>query len=948
MKLKSPPFKERIVISAALIWALLAGIHQIPDTELLAFRTVFPDDTWADNVMKTLSLREKIAQLIQIRVAGTFTNRESPQFTDVKAQILQNELGGVVLFAGNVYESAVLLNELQTISKLPLLVTADFERGASFRISDTTSFPWAMAIGATGSEQYAYQQGLITAREARSLGVHWILAPVMDVNNNPNNPVINIRSFGESPQLVARLGSAFIRGARIGGVLTTAKHFPGHGDTSTDSHLGLPVVQSDINRLQSVELVPFRRAIEAGVDSIMTAHIALPQITGNPPIPATLSSRILTDLLRRDLGFHGLIVTDALEMNGVTDRYWCGLAAIRAIQAGADVLLLPTNPVVAIREIERAVKRGDISEGRIDESVKKVLLAKSSLDLQHSRTVSIDRIEEVVSSPDNLSVAQEIADHSITVVKDQQGLIPINPIESPRVFSLVLSSSLESSPAAIFQAEMSQRFSSIRTMWANTRISDELVRSIESAAASADIIVLSTLVRLTSGANSIGIPKRQRTILNKILTSRKRVIWVAFGNPYVFKLAPQAGTYMCTFSYSDVSQIAAARALSGEIGISGTTPVSIPNYFEIGDGLRIPKLEMTLKTPASETTEVFKNSFEKTRRILESLAAEGVFSRGELVVGHKSSVILDYAFGKHEISGNTLGVSPNTIYDIGGLSKIVASTSAAMLSVESGSLILDAPVQDYLPEFKGRDKSRVKIRDLLADASGLPESLQNFTEIEGYDNLLTAICSSPLVFSPATKVLDSELNRILIEEIVSRASGLPFDRFLMLCLLDPLKMETTFINPSANFIAQIARETGYEVISSRPGASGAARIFCRAHDLAVFAQMMLNGGIYDHRRYFSPKTISQFTESRKSSSMVVSLGWLRPSRSNWTGSLFSEKAFGYNTPAGPSLWIDPAKQLFIILLSGSKPESAEIKKIVEARKLIHEAVIDELPTDGRH
>jgi beta-glucosidase-like glycosyl hydrolase len=310
---------------------------------------------------------------VHIRVTGRFLNRRNPAFLELEERVRRNHVGGVILFAGNIYESAVLLNKLQAASPLPLLVAADFERGASFRIADTTSFPWTMAIGATGSEEFAYAQGAITAKESRALGVHWIFAPVLDVNNNPDNPVINIRAYGEDPQLVSRLGCAFIRGARENGVLTTAKHFPGHGDTATDSHIGLPVVPFDESRLESVELAPFRSALAAGVDSVMTAHVAVPGITGEPETPATMSGRILTTLLRGKLGFHGLIVTDALEMGSITTRYWTGQAAVLAIQAGADLLLLPPDPEVAIEEVARAVERGDISLAQINRSVEKVL-----------------------------------------------------------------------------------------------------------------------------------------------------------------------------------------------------------------------------------------------------------------------------------------------------------------------------------------------------------------------------------------------------------------------------------------------------------------------------------------------------------------------------------------------------------------------------------------------
>ncbi|HSW38744.1 MAG TPA: glycoside hydrolase family 3 N-terminal domain-containing protein, partial [Acidobacteriota bacterium] len=527
------------------------------------------DEHWVDTTLNELTLREKIAQLIQIRVPGRFINRLSPEFLSISEQVRNNRIGGVCLFAGNVFDSAMLLNELQGISHLPLIVSSDFERGASFRIADTTSFPWTMALGAAGSEQLAYQKGKVTAREARALGVHWIFAPVMDVNNNPANPVINIRSFGEDPRLVARLGAAFIRGAIEGGVLTTAKHFPGHGDTATDSHIGLPVLKMDLSRLQALEFIPFISAIEAGVDSIMTAHVAVPGVTGQSGTPATLSPMILTDILRNKLRFDGLVVTDALEMAGITDHYWNGLAAVRAIQAGADVLLLPTDAAVAINEIERAVKRGEISEARIDESVRRVLQAKYRLQLHINRQADLTLIGDIVASPENLRYAQEIADRSITVVKDDRRLLPINPLDGKRIFSLVLAPGTESNPGAVFQAEMRRRFPSLHTAWSNSQVTGEILSSIDREAAAADIIVLSTLVRLTTGQVSVSMPANQQRIVRRLLASKKPLIWVSLGNPYVLQIAPEAGTYLCTFSYSDVSQIAAARALSGAIDLAG-------------------------------------------------------------------------------------------------------------------------------------------------------------------------------------------------------------------------------------------------------------------------------------------------------------------------------------------------------------------------------------------
>ena len=841
-------------LSAVLFFSLAFGSSKEPGT------------IWKEKILKSLSLREKIGQLVQIRVPGKFLNRNSPEFLALTEQIRENHVGGVVLFAGNVYESAILLNELQVLSKVPLIVAADFERGLSFRIADTTSFPWTMAVGATGSEQYSYEEGLITGQEARALGVHWIFAPVVDVNNNADNPVINIRSFGEDPKLVARLGSAFVRGAKKAGVLTTAKHFPGHGNTATDSHLGLAVVDSGLEQLLAVEFIPFESAIESGVDSIMTAHVAVPNVTDSPDMPATLSPKILTDLLRNKLNFTGLIVTDALEMGGITNTYWCGQAAIRAIQAGADVLLLPPDAAVAINEVERAVRRGDISEKRIDESVRKLLSAKTRMGLHQKRTVPLGKIREIVASPQSVQLAQEIADHSITLVKDDQRLLPMNPLNDRRLLSIVLTSDLESSPGALFQAELRKRFLSVRTAWGNAGTSDELLASIDKMISESDMIVCASFARPSSGQDTIAIPQNQQTIVKKLAASRKPLVWVAFGNPYILRLAPEAGTYLCTFSYSDVSQIAAAKALAGEIGITGKMPVSIPTYSKVGDGLRVPKLQMVLNEDTSGTAA---NQFEAAKKTVESAVDTGLFAGAEILVGYRGSLEFVFRRGKASFAPNSASVTPATAYGLASLSRLVGTASAAMLAVDSGILLPKALVRDYLPEFAGET---LRVQELLTS-------------------------------------MNVESRAGLVDEIVSRASGTSIGKFLTKELFEPLGIKRT---PSGK--------------TQQPAG---IQLYCRGRELAVFAQMLLNKGMYDHRRFFRPATVAKY--------MGPGGPWSKPSAAEWTRGLFSASAFGHSSAAGPALWIDPDRQLFVVLLT-----SAAKGRVEEAQRTIIESAVSQI------
>jgi beta-glucosidase-like glycosyl hydrolase/CubicO group peptidase (beta-lactamase class C family) len=752
-----------------------------------------------------------------------------------------------------------------------------------------------MALGATGSEEFAHRQGEITGQESRALGVHWIFAPVLDVNNNPDNPVINIRSFGEDPELVARLGTAFIRGAKSAGVLTTAKHFPGHGDTATDSHLDLAVVASDMARLQSVELAPFKSAIEAGVDSIMTAHVAVPKVTGEARVPATLSRKVLTELLREKLEFDGIVVTDALEMAGVTGSYWCGLAAIRAIQAGADALLLPPDAMVAINEVEKAVKLGAISEARIDQSVRKILLAKSTLGLHQNRTVSIGRIGDIVASPENTELAQDIADHSVTVVRDRQSLIPINALKDPRIFSLVLSPHLDNSPGSVFQAEMRRRFFNVRTAWANQRIPNALLSSIYRSAAACDVIVLSTSVRLASGVASKSLPQTQRRIIETLIGMRKPLIWVSFGNPYVLSVAPKVGTYICTFSYSDESQIAAAKALAGAIQISGRMPVSIPPYSTVGDGIEIEKFEMTLKRPTPEALKRARSAFSGTEQLLASYIESGLFPGAAIMVGREGRVVLDLAMGAAPDADSSHATSDN-LYNGASVSNLVGIASAVMLATESRRLNLSTPIADYFPEKPQEMDGKQLVQALLRDLSE--------TESHGAESS----------YLPADLLLD----------ILFRVSGVPLNRFLAERLFEPLGMKQTFWGQPQD----LGQGT---TVGQAPSKDS---LFTSTRDLAVFAQMLLNRGMYAHQRLLRSSTVASFVGPRGP--------WSRRADFNWAGKLAGSAAFGHFASDGSFLWIDPAKKLFAVFLTDGLTED---ERIEGAQRSLVESIYGAKPWD---
>jgi beta-N-acetylhexosaminidase len=583
---------------------------------------------WADAELKKMSLEEKIGQLISVGVNARFLNRESDEFKELRRQVEQNHVGGIILFRGPIYESVHLVNRMQQSAKLPLLISADLESGSGMRFDDATNFPWNMAVGATGNPDYARREGELTAREARALGVQQIFAPVADVNNNAGNPVINVRSFGEDPAEVARFVSAFIKGAQSGGVLATAKHFPGHGDTATDSHRGLPVINVNRERLESVELVPFRAAIKAGVGAIMSAHIGLPQIdptqvsplprdsilrpayaeqevlTENAVLPGTLSPVVLGGLLRKDLGFDGIVVTDALDMSGLTIYFKQDEAAVRAVLAGADMLLKPGDPDAVVRGLREAVKGGRVTESRIEQSARKILAAKYDLGLAAQRLTPIEEIDAVVMSPDAVKLTDEVAGHAVTLVRDDARLLQreggtgLRP--SSRVFNLAVTNGEDRFWIANpFVSQLARLGLRAETVVLDSRSTEQEVKDALERAQKADVVLASMYGRVRSGAvNSVGVPEQFARVLNTLLEKKVPVVGISFGNPYLLQSFKGLQTYVVAYGDMPSLQRAAARSLAGRADFTGRLPITLPGLYPRGTGIQ---LKATPAPPAAVT-----------------------------------------------------------------------------------------------------------------------------------------------------------------------------------------------------------------------------------------------------------------------------------------------------------------------------------------------------------
>ncbi len=575
--------------AAILVLSLMSCAPRIVKTQLSPYGSA--EEKWVRTTLAKLSLDEKIGQMVACRYNGRFVGADSDYLKDLKDLIINQKIGGLIIFAGEVYETAHLTNNLQKLAKIPLLVAADFEWGAAMRINGTTLFPPLMALGATGSEELAYEMGRITAVEGRAMGIHVTYAPVVDVNINPDNPVISTRSAGEDPNDVGRLAAAFIRGCQANGMIATAKHFPGHGDTALDSHSLLPTISGDKQRLEQVELYPFAQAIKAGVEAVMTAHLHVPALDPTPGLPATLSPPIITYLLRKQMGFRGLIVTDSMGMGGITSGFTPQDAAIRAVRAGVDMVLLPPDPPGVIEALVKAVSSGEIPESQIDESVRRILALKARLGLPKNKLADIERLPERISSKAHLQQALVTFEKSVTLVKNDGDLLPLSPsqlIKKTAVFSL--SSDADDYYAGrVFAREVQKRRPDVHIFYADAFTGDEYIREAKVKASNADIVILAMFSSLRTAKGSVDLIAPHIDLVRELAWAGKKTVVVSFGSPYFLRHFPEVSAYVCVYRDSAQAQEVAAKAIFGEIPIEGRLPVSIPGLFPAGHGIKISK-----------------------------------------------------------------------------------------------------------------------------------------------------------------------------------------------------------------------------------------------------------------------------------------------------------------------------------------------------------------------
>jgi beta-glucosidase-like glycosyl hydrolase/CubicO group peptidase (beta-lactamase class C family) len=920
-------------------------------------------ERWISQTLKSMSLDEKIGQLFAVWAYGTFISTESQDYKDLLRDVEEKHIGSFAIqtqgsptgiVRSQVYPTAVLVNTLQRHAKFPLLVAADFERGTSMRVEGGSSFPHAMAVAAAGRPEDAYTMGKITALEGKAVGVPWIFAPDADVNSNPENPIINTRSFGEDPARVSEFVAAFVRGVEENGGLATAKHFPGHGDTSTDSHLDLPAVTSDRAHLDRVELAPFRAAIAAGVSTIMTGHLSVPALELDANVPATMSPKIMTGLLRGQMGFDGLVVTDALDMGGVTVRYPPGEVAVRSILAGADVLLVPPVLDAALQAVHEAVASGRIPMSRLDEAVTRVLRAKAKLGLNKSKLVDLDALQRNFDRPEFDRAALDIADRGVTLLRDDQHILPLDSTKPSRVLLVAASGDIDPYPAGNLETEIRWRVDSLASVRMDTRfVRADMVKLPPPD--TYDIAIAAIFVRVADRKGSIGLPDDQAAVVDRLLAAGKPVVVACFGSPYLAERFPSAKTWITSFSTVDVAQWAVGRALFGQTAVRGRFPVNVPGVAALGAGLDLAANPMKLREAGAQQQAKLQRAFD----VLDRAVADHAFPGGVLAVGYQGELAV-HEFGRQTYDMNSPTVHVDTIYDAASLTKSVVTTTLVAMQVEAGRMGLDLPVARYIPEWNDGPntdwRKAVTVRNLLTHTSGLPAHKDYFLTLHSKREFIAAICREPLEYAPGTKTVYSDLGFILLGEILERATGKTVDQLAHDQIFAPLEMTGTTFNPPKNLLRSIApteNDTAYrkqlvqgavhdENAFAMGGVAGHAGLFTTAPDLAAFCQMLLNGGIYSHHRLLTRATISQFTASQTLAGNARTLGWMTPTPNSSSGRYFSSRAFGHLGFTGTSIWIDPDRQLFVILLTNRVNPTRENDKIAVVRPALHDAVIESL------
>ncbi len=926
-------------ILALALGCFLAG------TSFAQYKSNLSASQWVDSIFKTLSKEEKIAQLMVIRA---HSNLGEDHINSVVDQIKKYNVGALCFFQGGPVRQANLTNLYQSLAKTPLMVTIDGEWGLGMRLDSVTKFPYQLTLGSLSDEKIIYAMGQAIGEQMKRIGVHVNYAPVVDINNNPNNPVIGYRSFGEDKYKVALFGVAYMKGMQDAGIMASAKHFPGHGDVDVDSHYDLPVIHKSMAQLDSLELYPFKQLIKNGVGSVMVAHLSIPAIDATTNLATSLSKKNVHDLLRGELGFKGLTFTDALEMKGVSKFFPAGEAAVQALIAGNDMLCLPENVPSAIEAIEAAIKKKRLKWKDIDEKVKKVLLSKYQLGLNRAQVIDTTNLLADLNAQTD-EIRKQVARNSVTVINNKAGFFPL--FHQGKIAYVGLGVADSNTIAHRLKSEMNADVYFLGYKDSAGRAT-AILDSIRAAQYEKVIIGIHNFSNRPT--NNYGISTAALGLWDSLQAGNQTATLV-FGNVYAAQRFLSAATLVAMHQDDDITQHAAADFLEGKIASRGTLPVTIGDHH-YGSGIAIRRFVPIGTSPAWLAID----------SIIRDGIARKAFPGCEVLAVQNGEIKYHKAFGNYEFDSKSRPVTLESIYDLASVTKISATTVAVMKLYEQGKLNLDKTLGDYLPYTKGSDKAGLKIRDILLHQAGLSSYISFYRETideatgqpspalysdkrdtlftipvargvwlrrDWNDSMMKRIVQSKL--GPAPKYVYSDNDFILLGKIVEAISGLSLDQYLQKTFYSPLGMTTTGFKPWQRFGIERVVPTeeekhfrrqllqGYvhdEGAAMFGGVSGHAGLFSNAYDLSLLYQMLLNGGELNGERFLKPETIRLFTAYGSDISRRA-LGFDKPEKDNaqrkepYPSALASPETYGHTGFTGTCVWVDPQSKLVYIFLS---------------------------------
>jgi len=932
------------------------------------------DASWARETFDRLSLRQKIAQMLIYRMNMNFLPSSSKKWKEIQSLLDTDGIGGIHIWYGDVGASLSLLNKIQSHSDVPILVDADIEYGLHQRFPIGTELPPFMAIAATGDPNLAYAAGRIVAVEGRSLGIHCNFAPVLDVNNNPRNPIINTRSFGEDPDQVSIYGEAYMRGLQEHGMIATAKHFPGHGDTETDSHSGLAEIPSDKDRLWSVEMKPFKHAINSGIDAVMVSHVHAPDYQFNADLPATLSKFWVSDILKDSLGFNGVIVTDAMSMGSITNNYSDSYGLIETINAGCDFIIPKSgNYIESIDIIEQAVLDSIIPRERIDESTLKILRMKEKIALNNNRFIEMQDTQASLKDSTFQLTASQMAAKALTLVKNESSFFPLKLKKKEKLYVIDIYDHRNDHSESLTTKTLRKMGAKVHSFQVDESDKNYLTSAILKEIPKRSTVLVNAFVSPSARKNKINLSKTQENFIRSLASKSKKLLLNSYGNPYLIKNFPMIENYMCSWKESEIMQNAFVRAITGRENISGRLPITIPGVASKDFGIMIKKkpiwfsgvstMEYSQKLKWVLPGEIEANILELDL-LLDQAISDSAWPGNVLLAAKDGKVFYHKASGFHTYNRQR-GMSPSDIFDIASLSKVISTTSAIMMLLEKRKISLDSKVYEIIPRLaQKKDVSRkrrkkITVKHLLTHTAGFPPFKQYYLMDINAKDIIADICDTKLLHEPGTKTVYSDLGLILLGELVESISGMPLDTFISNNLFQRLGMKDTFYNPpnlkykrivpteivsgyrSGLIHGQVHDENAHKL----GGVAGHAGLFSTATDIARFAQMMLNNGHYGKKRFFKKQTVKRFTEKAMlDTSSSRCLGWDSPSGDASGGVYQSRNSYGHTGYTGTSLWIDPDINVFVILLTNAVHPDRSYKDptYFDWRQRVHSAVYESL------